>query len=167
MGIGSGIGAGTSGFFLHNRGAGFGLVPGHPNELAPLRRPLHTLSPSLWTRDGRIEALLGTRGGHQQPQLLAQMAVHLFWAGMDPATAQSQPRWTMDEFGPGSASQVLIESDTDPATLAHLERSGHRLALEAPLQGGWGPVSGIVVDEDGLRTGAADPRVDTTLVVAR
>ncbi|MGF1666090.1 MAG: gamma-glutamyltransferase family protein [Acidimicrobiia bacterium] len=167
MGIGSGIGAGTSGFFLHNRGAGFCLIPGHPNELTPRRRPLHTLSPSLWTRDGRIEALLGTRGGHQQPQLLAQMAVHLFWAGMDPASAQCQPRWTMDEFGPGAASQVLIESDTDPAALAHLERSGHHLVLQTPLQGGWGPVSAIVVDAEGLRTGAADPRVDTTLVVAR
>ncbi len=167
MGIGSGIGAGSSGFFLHNRGAGFGLVPGHPNELTPRRRPLHTLSPSLWTRNGRIEALLGTRGGHQQPQLLAQMAVHLFWAGLDPAAAQIQPRWTMDEFGPGSDSQVLIESDTEPAVLAHLGRSGHLLSLEAPLRGGWGPVSAIVVDEDGLRTGAADPRVDTTLVAAR
>lgn len=167
MGIGSGIGAGTSGFFLHNRGAGFGLIPGHPNELSPLRRPLHTLSPSLWTRDGRIEALLGTRGGHQQPQLLAQMATHLFWAGMDPAAAQNQPRWTMDEFGPGNTSQVLVESDTDPAVLAHLERSGHQLVLESPRQGGWGPVSAIVVDESGLRTGAADPRVDTTLVAAR
>jgi gamma-glutamyltranspeptidase / glutathione hydrolase len=102
MGIGSGIGAGTSGFFLHNRGAGFGLIPGHPNELTPLRRPLHTLSPSLWTRDGRIEALLGTRGGHQQPQLLAQMATHLFWAGWTrpPPSASRAGRWTSSDPEP-------------------------------------------------------------------
>jgi gamma-glutamyltranspeptidase/glutathione hydrolase len=167
MGIGSGIGAGDSGFFLHNRGGGFDLRPGHPNEAAPGRRPLHTLSPTLWTRDGRIEALLGTRGGHQQPQLLAQMAVHLFWAGLDPAESQVRPRWTMDDFGPGTTSRVLIESDTDPAVLGHLERCGHQLVPSSPLQGGWGPVSVVTVDDNGLRTAAADPRVDTALVVAR
>ena len=45
MGIGSGLGAGDAGFFLHNRGAGFDLRPGHPNELAAGKRPLHTLVP--------------------------------------------------------------------------------------------------------------------------
>lgn len=167
MGVGSGIGAGTSGFFMHNRGAGFDLRPGHPNELMTGRRPLHTLSPSLWTRNGTIEALLGTRGGHQQPQLLAQMATHLFWSGLDPAAAQNQPRWTMDEFRAGTTSSVLVESDVDPDVLAHLERAGHQVGRHGPRQGGWGPVSAVVVDTDGLRTAAADPRVDTTLVLAR
>jgi gamma-glutamyltranspeptidase / glutathione hydrolase len=168
MGIGSGIGAGTSGFFLHNRGASFCLTPGHPNELMTGRRPLHTLSPSLWTRDGRFEAVLGTRGGQQQPQLLVQMALHLFWAELDPAAAQNQPRWTMDEFGPDTDSHVLIESDTDPKILGHLEAAGHQVALQTPLQGGWGPVSVIVEDaSSGLRTAAADPRVDTSLALGR
>ena len=48
-GIGSGLSAGDTGVFLHNRGAGFNLISGHPNEMSPGRRPLHTLSPSLWT----------------------------------------------------------------------------------------------------------------------
>ncbi len=61
-GIGAGLGAGDTGVFLHNRGAGFNLIPGHPNELTPGRRPLHTLSPTLWTDGSDLRLLLGTRG---------------------------------------------------------------------------------------------------------
>ncbi len=76
-GIGSGLSAGRTGVRLHNRGAGFNLTPGHPNEWIPGRRPLHTLSPTIWTEGNRLALVLGTRGGHQQPQLLAQMGAHL------------------------------------------------------------------------------------------
>ena len=79
MGMGSGLGAGEAGFFLHNRGAGFDLRPGHPNELAPGKRPLHTLSPSLWTRGrpdrvsarhsgGRLPATAPVAGGGEMPE---------------------------------------------------------------------------------------------------
>ena len=57
-GIGSGLSAGRTGVWLHNRGAGFSLTPGHRNELAPGRRPLHTLSPTIWTRGDQL-ALAG------------------------------------------------------------------------------------------------------------
>lgn len=70
-GIGSGLSAGRTGVWLHNRGAGFNLDPGHPNEWKPGRRPLHTLSPTIWTEGNRLALVLGTRGGHQQPQLLS------------------------------------------------------------------------------------------------
>ena len=99
-GIGSGLSAGGTGVWLHNRGACFSLEPGHPNEAAPGKRPRHTLSPTLWTRDGRLSLLLGTRGGYQQPQYLLQMAALLFVAGLGPAAAQAQPRWHMEEARP-------------------------------------------------------------------
>lgn len=166
MGIGSGIGAGTSGFFLHNRGAGFNLIGGHPNRLAPGHRPLHTLSPTMWTKDDRLGAVLGTRGGHQQPQLLIQMAAAMFGAGMDPAAAQNRARWTMDEFGKGTGSALLLE-DAGDTSADDLRTLGHEVEVVPAFQGGWGPVSTVVVRDDGLRTAAADPRVDTASAAVR
>ncbi len=166
MGIGSGIGAGNSGFFLHNRGGGFNLIDGHPNRLAPGRRPLHTLSPTLWTRGNRLSAVLGTRGGHQQPQLLIQVAAAMFGAGLDPAEAQNRPRWTMDEFGQGTGSALLIEAGDD-AVADSLRSMGHEVQVVPALQGGWGPISMVSVRDDGLRTAAADPRVATASAAVR
>ncbi len=95
-GIGSGISAGATGVWLHNRGAGFDLRPGHPNELEPGRRPLHTLAPTLWTEGDTARLVLGTRGGDQQPQILAQVAANQLWAEADPEEAQWLPRWSID-----------------------------------------------------------------------
>lgn len=167
MGVGSGIGAGTSGFFLQNRGAGFNLIPGHPNQLAPLRRPLHTLSPTLWTRDGHLDTVLGTRGGDQQPQLLVQVAAAMFVSGLSPASAQDLPRWTTDNFTPGSGSTISVEGDWPAESLEALESIGHRIRAVGARQPGWGPVSVIGVEESGLRTAAADPRVETASAAVR
>jgi gamma-glutamyltranspeptidase/glutathione hydrolase len=161
MGIGSGIGVGTAGFFLHNRGAGFDLRPGHPNHLTPGRRPLHTLSPTLWTRQGRLAALLGTRGGDHQPQFLLQMAIRLFNAGVEPGDAQSRPRWMIDPFAAGSP-EVSIEPEASPEVEKRLRAMGHAVSRRQNVQPGWGPISVIAISEDGLRTAAADPRVATT-----
>ncbi len=151
---------------LHNRGSSFVLVPDHPNELAPGKRPLHTLAPTLWTSGGRLTAILGTRGGHQQPQLLAQMAVSAFDLGASPADSQRRPRWAMTSFGPGAEPRVAVESTMPADVIEGLERRGHLVAVQRSLVGGWGPVSLITVNEHGMRTGAADPRVDTTAAAA-
>ena len=160
MGIGSGLGAGDAGFFLHNRGAGFDLRPGHPNELAPGKRPLHTLSPSLWTKGDRIACLLGTRGGDYQPQLLLQVAVRCLRAGIEPSEAQARPRWMVDPID-GANPVVAVEAHTPAETIEYLQRLGHRISVRSDVQHGWGPVSLITIDEHGKRTAAADPRVDT------
>ena len=164
-GIGAGLSAGRTGVWLHNRGAGFTLTPGHPNELAPGRRPLHTLSPTIWTRDGRLSLLLGTRGGHLQPQLLAQMAAHHYHAGLDLAAAQVLPRWTIGDIG-AARSKVNVETRLDRSAADALRARGHITAAAEPWMGNWGPVSAIRVTPDGLCQAAADPRVETALAAA-
>jgi gamma-glutamyltranspeptidase/glutathione hydrolase len=164
-GIGSGISAGDTGVWLHNRGAGFTLIPDHPNALAPGKRPAHTLAPSLWTKDGRLSMLLGGRGGDLQPQLLVQLAANLLHLGMDPEEAQAMPRWATEEFGPGTTSQPEVEDTMPSGVVSGLEVRGHAVSM-VPAQRAWGPASIIRIAADGTRHAAADPRVSTAAVAA-
>ena len=165
-GIGSGLSAGRTGVWLHNRGAGFNLIPGHANELTPGRRPLHTLSPTIWTQEDRLALVLGTRGGHQQPQLLAQVAANHYHAGLDLAAAQALPRWTISDIN-ATASEVSVENRLDSSVIGALRTKGHRVTVEGPWMGSWGPVSTIRVGPDHLRQAVADPRVETSLALSQ
>jgi gamma-glutamyltranspeptidase/glutathione hydrolase len=160
-GTGSPFGAERSGFLLHDRGLGFGLTPGHPNELRPGKRPLHTLSPTLWTKGGSARWILGSRGGAVQPQLVAQVALRAIGRGDDLAEAQAAPRWTVSAFGPGSPPSPSLEPNLPGGVVEGLERRGHDVLLTPGPQPGWGPVSIIELDGPDRRA-AADPRVDTT-----
>ena len=164
-GIGSGLSAGDTGVFLHNRGAGFNLTPSHPNEMSPGRRPLHTLSPSLWTENGELRLLLGTRGGHYQPQLLLQIVTDVLWAGLTGSEAQSRPRWVVDESGPDRQPRVQVESRMAPEVTSGLSRHGLDVHRTDGWMAGWGPVSMIASDET-VAIGSADPRVSTASAIA-
>lgn len=160
-GTGSPFGAARSGFLLQDRGLGFNLMPGHPNELAPGRRPLHTLSPTLWTDREGPRWVLGTRGGSVQPQLIAQVAARVILGESALDEAQQASRWTVAEFGPGSVPQLQLEPGFPEAVTEDLRQRGHELSLLPELQPGWGPMSIIGLDGTDRRT-APDPRVDTT-----
>lgn len=166
-GIGSGISVQAGGFLLHDRGRGFTLTSGHPNELAPGRRPLHTLSPTIWTRDGNLSAVLGTRGGFMQPQLIIQLASLIIGRNVDPGRAMSTPRWMLPVEDEGlNCSSVEVEPGTPATVVDGLHRRGHRPIVRDVPQPGWGPMSVIRVDGDGRRVAAADPRVDTAAATA-
>lgn len=160
-GTGSPFGAARSGFLLQDRGMGFTLMPGHPNELAPGKRPLHTLSPTLWSSGDQPRWILGTRGGAVQPQLIAQMGASAILAGEDLNRAQARPRWTVSDFGPETSSSPTLEPGFHPVGVDDLRARGHDLTVLAAPQPGWGPVS--IIELDGpTRQAAADPRVDTS-----
>lgn len=162
-GIGSGIGAGSAGFFLHDRGSGFSLQPGHPNEVAPGKRPFHTLSPTLWTEGDALALLLGTRGGAFQPQTLLQVLIRLRWSHADPAEAQLAPRWTtqIHQGNEGVAHEPHLRS----TTATGLHERGHSIAATDGWMSGWGPVS-MILAAGGQTVGAADPRVASTAALA-
>lgn len=163
-GIGSGRSAGATGVWLHNRGAGFDLRPGHPNELSPGRRPLHTLAPTLWTDGDKARLVLGTRGGDQQPQLLAQVAANQLWAGARPAIAQGLPRWAIRDLASGDVPPISYEPRYAASTMAQLSRMAHRLQPVGAWEAGWGPVSTITIGD--TVEGSADPRVSTSAALA-
>ncbi|MEA2000497.1 MAG: gamma-glutamyltransferase [Actinomycetota bacterium] len=163
-GIGSGIGVGDAGFFLQDRGSSFSLIPGHPNELAPGKRPLHTLSPSLWTRNDALAMLLGTRGGHFQPQTLLQMVTYMLWGEQDAAAAQQLARWTSGEWR-DEGTTLSYEPHLAGTVVADLEQLGHEPTPAPGWMAGWGPVS-VITGEGNQVVGSADPRVSATAALA-
>ncbi len=165
-GIGSARSAGDTGVFLQNRGAGFNLIKGHPNELKPHRRPLHTLSPTLWTRRGQLSMLLGARGGQYQPQTLLQVAAHRLWCDQPAELAQTTPRWQIDGWQPGEIPTVTFEGRIDRDLIDGLTSRGHDVEEVGPWQAAWGPVSLIESTGDAVG-GYADPRVSTTAALSQ
>ena len=160
----------TTGVFLHNRGVGFSLVPGHPAEVAPGRRPPHTLSPMLVTAgDGALTHLVGAMGGDAQPQIIVQLLARLLHAGQDPATAIAAARLTLDapSAGPfrlwwGQDLTVLVEADAPAGWQAGLTGHGHRvrpIGAFDPVAVGCAQIIAVERDAQGARllVGASDP----------
>ena len=161
----------TTGVFLHNRGVGFSLEPGHPAEVGPGRRPPHTLSPMLVTgRDGALTHLVGAMGGDAQPQIIVQLLARLLLAGHDPATAITAPRLTLDapSAGPfrlwwGEDLTVQVEADAPPAWREGLAHHGHRVRTISafdPVAVGCAQIIAVEPEPAGGRrlVGASDPR---------
>ncbi len=129
-GLGAGILEPSTGILAQNRGSGFTLDPGHPNALAPAKRPAHTLMPVMAHRAGRLAAVSGTMGGAAHPQINAWSLVRAFDLGMDPASAVAAPRWLVNGMDPeGPEPFVLAEADVPDAVLDALRRAGFRLDL--------------------------------------
>jgi gamma-glutamyltranspeptidase/glutathione hydrolase len=155
-----------TGIALNNRlGRGAYLVPGHPNALAPRRKPLHTLNAWVVTdRAGRLRHIGNTPGGDGQVQWNMQLISHLVDGGLDPQAAVAAPRFTVD---PGSDADAVgrpetlqTESRLGAATLAELGRRGHQVRDVGPWGAG-GSALVISVDADrGVLAGGADPRQD-------
>ena len=82
-GFGSKVTVPGYGFPLANRGAGFTLEEGHPNEVAPRKRPFITIIASFITKDGKPVMAFGNMGGGTQPQAHVQHVVNMVDLGMN------------------------------------------------------------------------------------
>jgi gamma-glutamyltranspeptidase/glutathione hydrolase len=154
-GFGSGLLEPETGILLHNRGALYTLEDGHPNQVAPEKRPYHTLSPMMALHDdGSFAFTLGTPGGDSQPQSLIQIAHNLLLFGMTPQEAIEAPR-----FRSMSGVGVSLEDRVTPETARGLMALGHNLRLIAGWTATFGGAQMIVYDpEHGVLTVASDPR---------
>ena len=149
--FGSGLVEPSTGIVLQNRGAGFTLQAGHPNQVAPGKRPFHTLMATLVTdADGAFEIAIGTPGGHGQSQTVAQGILHLLLSDRSPQAAVEAPRFRSED------GRVLLIEDRYPASLRdELARRGHDLRVRSGWTAPFGNLQVIQRTRSGvLRTGA-------------
>ena len=123
--FGSGVVVPGTGFVMQNRGAGFTLEEGHPNTVAPGKRPFHTLIPGFATRftDQGEEPWMafGVMGGAMQPQGHVQVLLNMILFGMDPQEANDAGRF----YHRGGRAD--FEAPIPDDVLEALRRRGHRV----------------------------------------
>jgi gamma-glutamyltranspeptidase/glutathione hydrolase len=165
MGFGTGIVPSGWGFTLHNRGHNFRLDPGHPNALAPGKRPFHTIIPAMATRPDPIDgeelyASFGVMGGFMQPQGHLQVVVSMVDDDLDPQMTLDQSRFCITDGETGGS--VALEEGIHPEVVSALAHLGH----EVEGVSGYGRAlfgRGQIIRRDaesGVLSGGSDPRAD-------
>jgi gamma-glutamyltranspeptidase/glutathione hydrolase len=150
-GFGSGYASERFGINFQNRGAGFSLQEGHPNEAGPGKRPMHTIIPGMLRRNGRVILPFGVMGGAYQPCGHARLVTNLVDYGMELQAANDAPRCFSGTEG------MLVERGYSDAVRARLAEMGHQVSIPNDPIGG---CQAILIGEDGVLVGASDPRKD-------
>ncbi|MBI3346385.1 MAG: gamma-glutamyltransferase family protein [Burkholderiales bacterium] len=122
MGFGSGLVLPGYGISLQNRGHCFTLEPGHPNQVAPGKRPFHTIIPAFLTKGGQPVMSFGVMGGNMQPQGHMQTLVRMLCYGQNPQAACDAPRWRFNE-----GLSINVEAHMPPSTIEGLRALGHQI----------------------------------------
>lgn len=150
--FGAGVASSRFGILFQNRGAGFTLAEGHPNEAGPGKRPMHTIIPAMLRRGGRVIMPFGVMGGAYQPTGHVRLLTNLVDYQMDLQAALDAPRSFAD------TDCLSLERGYGGAVRAELAAMGHALGTpEAP----WGGAQAIQIDHArGVLIGASDPRKD-------
>ena len=154
--------AGDTGIPFSTRLQSFVLTAGHPNILAPGKRPRVTLSPTMVLRDGKPYIAMSTPGGDNQDQAMLQVMLNILEFGMNPQQAVEAPRFQTEhfytsfanhEFSPG---RVALENRIPKTIAGKLQEMGHLV----DMRGDWSNASApaVIQIHDGVLDGGADPR---------
>jgi gamma-glutamyltranspeptidase/glutathione hydrolase len=150
--FGSGLATDRFGINLQNRGAGFTLAEGHPNEAGGGKRPMHTIIPAMLRENGRVTMPFGVMGGAYQPNGHARVLTNMVDYGMDPQAALDAPRSFSD------AGNMQVERGYSDAVRAELAALGHAISIPESALGGAQAIR--IHHEAGVLEGASDPRKD-------
>ncbi|AFD25140.1 gamma-glutamyltransferase family protein [Deinococcus gobiensis] len=161
MGFGSGVVVPGTGVALHNRGHNFSLEAGHPNALAPGRRPYHTIIPGFLGRaDGTPVGPFGVMGGFMQPQGHLQVVLNTVHYGMNPQQALDAPRWQWL-----AGRRVEVEPGLGAPVARALAARGHEVSVQLDA-GSFGRGQMIRRDpETGVLEGGTESRTDGHIAV--
>lgn len=150
--FGSGLASDRYGINFHNRGLSFSLEPGHPNELGPHKRPMHTIIPAMLRNAGQVNMSFGVMGGAYQANGHARFMSNLIDFGMSPQAAIDAPRCFCD------AGILKVERGYQPDVVVRLSDLGHKIEVpDVPIGG----AQAIQIDpKTGMLQGGSDPRKD-------
>ena len=149
---GSGLVAGNTGIILQNRGSGFSLEKSHFNQLEPVKRPMHTIIPSMVYKNEEPVLSFGVMGGQYQAMGQAYYLSNWIDYGMDVQESLDVPRFFLYN------GELSLEAGIAETTRRGLAKLGHR-SIDAvkPLGGG----QAIFIDwRQGVLHGGSDPRKD-------
>jgi gamma-glutamyltranspeptidase/glutathione hydrolase len=159
-GFGSGVVPNGSGFALQNRAALFSLERGHPNALAPRKRPLHTIIPAFLQKGDTLIGF-GIMGGWNQSQAHAQFVSNVVDFGMNVQAALEALRFTKLTF---DGCDVSVEPRIPAEVIHGLQELGHKVtALPSPFSGNMGGGQ-AVMSAGGIHFAGSDPRKDGAAV---
>jgi gamma-glutamyltranspeptidase/glutathione hydrolase len=160
-GMGSKVLVDGAGFILNNEMDDFSIKPGFPNmfgvlggeanKIEPGKRMLSSMTPTLLEKNGELYMVVGTPGGSTIPTSVFQAIVNVMDFGMSMQQAVNEKRFH-SQWKPDVIAYEREYSNTE--ILERLRAKGHELVE----RGGIGRVDAILVREDGLLEGAADPR---------
>jgi gamma-glutamyltranspeptidase/glutathione hydrolase len=161
LSFGSGVVVDDFGFHLHNRGGLFTLDEGHPNELAPRKRPFHTIIPGYMEKDGKHVGF-GIMGGLNQAQAHAQFISNIADHGDNIQMALERPRFTKLNF---SGCDVMLEGRVPERTVEALRSRGHLLQMQGDFSSWMGGGQAVLHDSRAkVNFGASSPRKDGAAV---
>lgn len=151
-GFGSAILAERSGVMLQNRGFGFRVERGHPNCIAPRKRPMHTIIPGMLMKDGHAAMPFGVMGGHYQPMGHSWILTNMLEYGLDIQEAIDLPR-LMPLRG-----KLQVERGIPTSAIEKLTHMGHD---PVPVERPHGGAQAIWIDRArGCLIGGSEPRKD-------
>ena len=155
-GFGSAIVPPGAGFALQNRGGLFTLTNGHPNVLAPRKRPLHTIIPAFMQKDD-VRIGFGIMGAFNQAQAHAQFVSNVVDYGMDIQQALEAGRFTKPTF---DGADVKLEALIPESVRRELAALGHEVTVVPPRSNVFGHGQAVMSDGSGVHYGASEPRHD-------
>lgn len=155
-GFGSGVVVPGTGISMQNRGFGFTNKQGHPNQVAPGKRPFHTIIPEFAMKNSKPLMAFGMMGGPIQAQGHVQLLLRTQLWNQDPQVAADAPRWRMVE-----GLEVACEPTMPKSLIDGLLNLGHKITIEAPGNSfGFGGAQIVQRFENGGYAAGSDPRKD-------
>jgi gamma-glutamyltranspeptidase/glutathione hydrolase len=154
--FGSGLVAPGTGVMLHNRGALFTMEDGHPNQVAPRKRPLHTIIPAFMEKDD-VKIGFGIMGGFNQAQAHAQFVSNIADFGLDVQEALEVGRFTKGSF---SGCDVDVEALIAESVRKELTALGHEVRTVQPRSGTFGFGQAVMSNGAGVHFAGSEPRHD-------